>query len=89
MCELGRFSKVRSQMILIIILHAQCLTVPNCKLQDLAIVVWAICEDQNALKFVITCLLVCNLSTSHGLVGKSHRIMAIFYIAVFVIVGQF
>ena len=28
------------------------IAVPNCELQDL--VVWAICEEQNALKFVIT-----------------------------------
>jgi len=44
-----------------------CIAVPNCELQDL--VVWAICEDQNALKFVITHGF--NLQpTSHGLVGK-------------------
>ena len=29
-----------------------CIAVPNCELQDL--VMWAICEDQNSLKSVIT-----------------------------------
>ena len=29
-----------------------CIAVPNCELQDL--VMWAICEDQNSLKPVIT-----------------------------------
>ena len=43
------------------------IAVPNCELQDL--VMWAICEDQNALKFVITRGF--NLQpTSHGLVGE-------------------
>ena len=43
------------------------IAVPNCELQDL--VVWAICENQNALKFVITRGF--NLQpTSHGLVGE-------------------
>ena len=43
------------------------IAVPNCELQDL--VVWAICEDQNSLKFVITRGF--NLQpTSHGLVGE-------------------
>lgn len=43
------------------------IAVPNCELQDL--VVWAICEEQNTLKFVIARGF--NLQpTSHGLVGK-------------------
>ena len=43
------------------------IAVPNCELQDL--VVWAICENRNTLRFVITRGF--NLQpTSHGLVGK-------------------
>ena len=45
------------------------IAVPNCELQDL--VVWAICEERNTLKFVITRGF--NLQpTSHGLVGELH-----------------
>lgn len=51
------------------------IAVPNCELQDL--VVWAICEDQNSLKFVITRGF--NLQpTSHGLVGELYLTNYIF-----------
>ena len=57
------------------------IAVPNCELQDL--VVWAVCEDQNSLKFVITRGF--NLQpTSHGLVGKSYiKKVAMFYVILF------
>ena len=43
------------------------IAVPNCELQDL--IVWAVCEDKNALRFIIARGF--NLQpTSHGLVGK-------------------
>lgn len=62
------------------------IAVPNCELQDL--VVWAICEHQNSLKFVITRGF--NLQpTSHGLIGKLTHRFSDFVFCFYIYAAQF